>query len=151
MVLSSSSARQSADAPPVNVRGTLLTACLVLQLLDKEHPEREIVLSNTKVAPATPALWFCLVWCALILPRHQEELRAFRGTRQEEKAGPNVVEFIFFGLCSQDSLRLLEAALIQGRYKIVTGHQGASGFWTGPIHPNGTGPADPERNATACS
>merc|ERR1712232_952188 len=43
-----------------------------------------------------------------------------------------------------------DAAMIQGRYKIVTGHQGGSGFWTGPIHPNSTGPADPERNAKAC-
>lgn len=43
-----------------------------------------------------------------------------------------------------------DAALIQGRYKVVTGHQGASGFWTGPIHPNATGPADPTRNASAC-
>ena len=42
------------------------------------------------------------------------------------------------------------AALIQGRYKIVTGHQGASGFWTGPVHPNATGPADPRRNGTGC-
>ena len=43
-----------------------------------------------------------------------------------------------------------DAALIQGRYKVVTGHQGGSGFWTGPIHPNATGPADPDRNGTAC-
>ena len=43
-----------------------------------------------------------------------------------------------------------DAALIQGEYKVVTGHQGASGFWTGPVHPNATGPPDPERNSTAC-
>lgn len=43
-----------------------------------------------------------------------------------------------------------DAAMIQGRYKIVTGHQGGSGFWTGPVHPNSTGPANPERNSTAC-
>jgi hypothetical protein len=43
-----------------------------------------------------------------------------------------------------------DAALIQGRFKVVTGHQGGSGFWTGPVHPNGTGPADPARNGTAC-
>eukprot|EP01047_Picozoa_sp_COSAG01_P009306 COSAG01_NODE_380_length_17862_cov_20.427212_18_plen_170_part_00 len=41
-----------------------------------------------------------------------------------------------------------DAAMIRGRYKIVTGHQGGSGFWTGPIHPNGT--ADPKRNGSAC-
>ena len=43
-----------------------------------------------------------------------------------------------------------DAALIHGRYKIVTGHQGASGFWTGQVHPNGTGPPDPKRNESAC-
>ena len=42
------------------------------------------------------------------------------------------------------------AALIQGEFKIVTGHQGASGFWTGPVHPNATGPPDPARNGTGC-
>jgi hypothetical protein len=43
-----------------------------------------------------------------------------------------------------------DAALVQGQYKIVTGHQGGSGFWTGPIHPNASGPADPTRNASTC-
>jgi hypothetical protein len=43
-----------------------------------------------------------------------------------------------------------DAALIQGRYKIVTGHQGASGFWTGPVHPNSSGAIDPVRNSTGC-
>ena len=43
-----------------------------------------------------------------------------------------------------------DAALIQGRYKVVTGHQGGSGFWSGPVHPNATGPPDPKRNGTAC-
>eukprot|EP00936_MAST-01D_sp_MAST-1D-sp1_P002924 g2924.t1 len=44
----------------------------------------------------------------------------------------------------------VNAALIQGRFKIVTGHQGGSGFWTGPVHPNATGPPDPKRNGSAC-
>ena len=44
----------------------------------------------------------------------------------------------------------VDAALIQGRFKIVTGHQGGSGFWTGPVHPNATGPPDPKRNLSAC-
>ena len=32
-----------------------------------------------------------------------------------------------------------DGALIQGKNKIVTGHQGGSGFWSGPVHPNGLG------------
>ena len=42
------------------------------------------------------------------------------------------------------------AALIRGRYKIVTGHQGGSGFWTGQVHPNSSGLVDPKRNSSAC-
>lgn len=41
-------------------------------------------------------------------------------------------------------------ALISGAYKVVTGHQGGSGFWTGPIHPNATGPADPKHDGSSC-
>ena len=43
-----------------------------------------------------------------------------------------------------------DGALIQKQFKIVTGHQGGSGFWTGPIHPNASGLVDPVRNGTAC-
>ena len=52
--------------------------------------------------------------------------------------------------CATSAPSGCNAALIQGRYKVVTGHQGGSGFWTGPIHPNTSGPADPKRNLTAC-
>ncbi|EOD26635.1 hypothetical protein EMIHUDRAFT_236678 [Emiliania huxleyi CCMP1516] len=52
--------------------------------------------------------------------------------------------------CTTSAPSGCNAALIQGRYKVVTGHQGGSGFWTGPIHPNTSGPADPKRNLTAC-
>ena len=43
-----------------------------------------------------------------------------------------------------------DGALIQKQFKIVTGHQGGSGFWTGPIHPNASGLVDPVRNGSAC-
>ena len=46
--------------------------------------------------------------------------------------------------------KVVEAAYISGPWKIVTGHQGGSGFWTGPVHPNSTGPKDPTRNGDAC-
>ena len=41
-----------------------------------------------------------------------------------------------------------DGALIQKQFKIVTGHQGGSGFWTGPVHPNASGLVDPVRNGT---
>ena len=67
--------------------------------------------------------------------------------------GPRQEMVVSYNMLGNPSLRAPsgpDAALIQGRYKIVTGHQGGSGFWTGPVHPNSTGPADPTRNATAC-
>ena len=62
--------------------------------------------------------------------------------KSEDKKPAKKVSSLDFDLESVDS------ALIQGQYKIVSGHQGASGFWTGKVHPNGT--KDPARNESAC-
>lgn len=41
-----------------------------------------------------------------------------------------------------------DSAMISGQYKIVFGPQNNAGFWTGPIHPNGT--TDPAGSSTHC-
>ena len=90
--------------------------------------------------PDVPGLDSIDQWPTLLKPNATWE----EGVRQEMVISYNVVR------ASHPAASGCDAALIQKQFKIVTGHQGGSGFWTGPVHPNATGPADPTRNGTAC-